>query len=325
MIIRIIKDFFYALRSIKVNEKFCLNNISLKTGCTKCIDICPNNAIDFKDNKLLLESNCDECGICAGVCPNGTISLQEPTEEQIFKALLEGETLSCRKHNEKTTLKINCLACLTQDLIYGLYILGLDRLIMNDINECNNCNYYEVMKNTYFKYKINSKKLNNSLLLNVNPIDFKYVSLKKQYDEEKRKLLESSFIYTRNLYMDYLNKYIHVDNKLSEKEYIGNKFVKSALDLLDLDTDLEIYIENIRIPSISNPCRFCTACEKLCPSQSIKIESKEGKKYLILDTSSCINCSLCINICQYKSLQYKKVKISDLFNNRKIITEIEGK
>lgn len=54
-------------------------------GCTVCRTICPQNAIEMKENKegflepLIIEEKCIKCGICEKNCP----ALTHKTEEKI--------------------------------------------------------------------------------------------------------------------------------------------------------------------------------------------------------------------------------------------------
>jgi ferredoxin len=49
------------------------------TGCGKCIDVCPPQAISLKDDAVCIESDlCEECGFCAAECPVDAISIPFP-------------------------------------------------------------------------------------------------------------------------------------------------------------------------------------------------------------------------------------------------------
>jgi ferredoxin len=45
------------------------------TGCGKCVDACPVEAIKMQDGKAVIGEECAECGACLDVCPNGALSL----------------------------------------------------------------------------------------------------------------------------------------------------------------------------------------------------------------------------------------------------------
>lgn len=45
------------------------------TGCGKCVDACPLDAIKMKSGKAVIGGECAECGACLDVCPNRAISL----------------------------------------------------------------------------------------------------------------------------------------------------------------------------------------------------------------------------------------------------------
>ncbi len=48
------------------------------TGCETCLDSCPFDAIEFKDDKAFINEYCNACMSCLPVCPEGAIVETEP-------------------------------------------------------------------------------------------------------------------------------------------------------------------------------------------------------------------------------------------------------
>ncbi|MFW6035564.1 MAG: FAD-binding protein [Halothermotrichaceae bacterium] len=46
------------------------------TGCSLCVEHCPFNAIEIKDNKAVILEGCTLCGSCESVCPVGAIEIE---------------------------------------------------------------------------------------------------------------------------------------------------------------------------------------------------------------------------------------------------------
>lgn len=63
-----------ATHSIGFDSATCVHFHAGKTGCTRCIDTCPNNAI-FPEEKSLSVGHefCSGCGQCVSACPTGAI------------------------------------------------------------------------------------------------------------------------------------------------------------------------------------------------------------------------------------------------------------
>lgn len=45
------------------------------TGCGVCVDACPVNAIEIKDQKAIISDACIDCGACLSQCPVEALSL----------------------------------------------------------------------------------------------------------------------------------------------------------------------------------------------------------------------------------------------------------
>jgi len=52
----------------KVDKKKC-------TGCGRCVNICPVQAIKIEKGKATINKDCIGCGACVNECPQGAISL----------------------------------------------------------------------------------------------------------------------------------------------------------------------------------------------------------------------------------------------------------
>ncbi len=53
-----------------VNQERC-------SGCGKCLDVCPLEAIVIRDGKAVITAECNDCGACPRVCPEGAIKRQK--------------------------------------------------------------------------------------------------------------------------------------------------------------------------------------------------------------------------------------------------------
>jgi heterodisulfide reductase subunit A len=65
---------------VSINEDLC-------TGCARCVDICPFQALSLDETKnvaKVLEAKCTGCGSCASTCPVGAMQLKHFKDEQIL-------------------------------------------------------------------------------------------------------------------------------------------------------------------------------------------------------------------------------------------------
>ncbi|MEM9278793.1 MAG: 4Fe-4S binding protein [Pseudomonadota bacterium] len=70
---------------VDYNADTCAHSRSQKTGCNKCLDVCPAGAITDAGDIVEIDSGvCGGCGSCHSVCPTGSISYQYPARTDII-------------------------------------------------------------------------------------------------------------------------------------------------------------------------------------------------------------------------------------------------
>ncbi len=73
-------------RFITFDAALCAHSRNKRTGCTRCLDLCPTGAITSgKDSVLISAEICAGCGACAAVCPTGAARYALPPAEALAR------------------------------------------------------------------------------------------------------------------------------------------------------------------------------------------------------------------------------------------------
>ena len=75
-------------RYVSYRPDLCAHSRSRKTGCNRCIEVCPAGAIAPAGDTVAIDpAICGGCGGCASVCPTGAASYALPAAEDVFERL----------------------------------------------------------------------------------------------------------------------------------------------------------------------------------------------------------------------------------------------
>lgn len=70
---------------VRYNGDICAHSRSRKTGCTRCLDVCPAGAITSAGDLVDIDPViCGGCGSCAAVCPTGAASYAMPQRADLL-------------------------------------------------------------------------------------------------------------------------------------------------------------------------------------------------------------------------------------------------
>ena len=73
---------------VAFEEHLCAHSRATKTGCNRCLDVCPTGAIISNGDSVSIDPNiCAGCGECAAVCPSGAVSYDAPPVQFLFNRI----------------------------------------------------------------------------------------------------------------------------------------------------------------------------------------------------------------------------------------------
>ncbi len=73
---------------VRLTPEICAHSRARKTGCTRCLDVCPTSAIAPDGDSVKVDPMvCAGCGACAAVCPTGAVAYDDPPLEHLHRRL----------------------------------------------------------------------------------------------------------------------------------------------------------------------------------------------------------------------------------------------
>jgi ferredoxin len=73
---------------VRLNDDLCAHSRSQKTGCTRCLELCPTGAITPAGDHVAISAEiCAGCGACAAVCPTGAVTYALPPTDALLRKL----------------------------------------------------------------------------------------------------------------------------------------------------------------------------------------------------------------------------------------------
>lgn len=320
---------------ILIKEKYCSKLNSSLSRCSKCVEICPVNGIEINKKDIKFNEDCIECGLCAGKCPTGAISIQEPTELNLYKYIeKKGKedslvAISCKYNGDiSPTYRVPCLGSLTLDFLLGIDVLPFNIHMIFSKDKCNNCIGSKGIK-VFLDNMAQIKKIEDDLELKGGAIrtveeaeKIKKARKKDIHDTdiERREFLLSIFKFAKKIPNKAIEYVFQEDSKEKSREIVlkdtyrrHSFFKKVVLDLKEKRLD-EKKVEVFLKPISAANCNFCRACVMLCPMGALKYLAEDKTLKIDIINDACSGCGLCVDVCYPKALELNPKTIGDFYD-----------
>lgn len=301
---------------IQVNHDICAHADRGNIGCTRCLDVCPADALSTRENALThdpqIEVNVNLChgaGSCSTACPTGALTLVAPSPQRwldLLRLCLDsyqqfgGEHPAILLHAEQTEIDLNQLpahllpvsleevGALGAEIWLSLLVHGASYVALV-IDEHTPPSLTALLER---EVSVTGKMLeamghpaSRISILNMESLDVDLLQLNS--------LLADWFGLPAGPAFAYEGK---------------RKTLNQALDLLYEQGECDD--QTVTLPSGSpygqvlvntDACTLCMSCVSICPTGALQSASEEAP-VLSFTEGDCVQCGLCQNACPEKAI-----------------------
>ena len=317
---------------LKIDKASCLKARSPKSTCNKCQEICPQDAITFKDGVNVTE-DCNNCGACVAACPTGVFAISDPSDEYLYHTALHSTkmVITCAENltrlprkARKLVLKVECLSRLYFEMLLSLGVGVKDNVYLYcDENCCSNCEKQKTIRHLNAELKKANSILSqlegskNILWTKDLPQDVLQIFVKASdgFDDSRRQFFSEIGSNAKKLPFEVMSYMLHgksesspnLHNKVGESKKLPFKR-QLLLKILQKITDKRgLEKRKLQLPGLIlkvDNCYLCGVCAKLCPSSALHLP-EDGN--LAINYARCLGCGLCGDVCNNRAISFREV------------------
>lgn len=312
-----------------VSPGACLRALYREYPEHPCADVCPREAITF-DPLSVDFGLCDDCGICAGVCPTDALRIRESYYGKVFKSACPGEGGEIRIRCSAATGECTEVQCLGALDAAFLAMLGAKskkkiRLITGDCGKCDKAPGGEVARsNADTALKVLSMYKTDAW---ISLVDSGEAGGTAGYSR-------------RGLFKGMgtaLSKFVTGVQPDGREEAAGRRSVpgkrlRMLAVIKGLDAGAERVAPGSHLPfygkeidgSSCDGCRGLTRCVTFCPTGALALSSgKESSSGITFEAGRCIGCDMCATVCAKKAVTSKPLDLTEsdeLWQTRRLVS-----
>ena len=303
--------------TVKPESSLCVRMYHKNAACSRCLDVCPVDAINIgrpKTGVAIYEDRCVNCELCVSACPYGVFKRTGVSEKDFCDNILKKAqknilTISCNNVSSSGNTVVECIGSI--HAIYLIYWLYSGIKEINLKHKCEACALKSGSKCISSQLRaLNSLCQNikncsvvishrNGLTI-ISKISFPEMKKEKQLLSRRDffrnfgKEITKSISNTVDVVSEHKNTKINFETK-SNSERIGLFSYLSRR--LEIQREKLAYDDNIPAgsPTFSgNNCNGCRLCVKLCPFGAIQ---SNGDESIEINTEKCTGCNICKITC----------------------------
>ena len=321
---------------VDFNENLCAHSRNNKTGCTKCLDVCPAGAIQSIGDIVSVDPGiCGGCGFCGSVCPSGAIQTNYPSLDIVLNSLsdLNNQFLKAGGQNPSLILfdlefgneMINLISRhgkgLPANLIpYGMHSVGRvghDILVSSIALGFKKIFILTNPKNSdEYTFLPNQVDLANSLLSGIAKNNTNSIHIIEENDPDKVELK----IYEKDGY-----------TKIKSSPFVAlgapRGILRAGMQGLSKSNNNKNSIIELpkgapygKVDVNLDSCTICLSCVNACPAGAL--QDNPDSPQLLFREDACLQCGICVATCPEKAISLiPQFNLNDDAMSAKVIIE----
>lgn len=303
-------------RYLVYQPDWCAHSASGLHGCSRCLDVCPAQAITSDANTIRVDPHlCQSCAACTLVCPTGALSFKFPSRQELGQRLEQVLVHDGASHRalvvHSSTLKnpavigqqgalsmiVDPLSAFGEELWLRALALGAETLVLVD-EPTLAPKSRQAMASCEAQMHVMLPALG---LVRERLVWLPESALASWLEAQSSRRLESAPVaqaigkptaqptdtsswarYKRLAWIDGLRLLGATDR------------ASAAVALSDGASFGQVSVNQQR-------CTLCFACANLCPTRALKANNAQTQQ-LVFQESACVQCGLCVQACPEKAI-----------------------
>ena len=338
------------------NSNRCLRTASGREDvCSRCVDVCPVNAVDIHKQSVLISDECRKCGLCASACPTETIGTRRHMPRQVYDQIARAAsayeqcyvtcTRALKRLPKGNEVVLACVGAVSRDLWFSL-LADYDNIsVYLPVGICDRCKT-TTGEEFYCDAIADAEEWAQASLGLVADESEMTHELTREY---KRSQFMSSAIHSAERLVTRTNPALAgakaVANKIQAhatrldqiqrdlESAVGAKTSnnrqrmltqnrKLMMGALQHDEGLAKYVQ-LKVPVCdSSLCTMCGDCAKVCTVRALDLDVNG---HITIQSSYCVGCGACATVCEDGALTMEPMDVSELVVPDKAAEELARK
>ena len=290
---------------LRLDNSRCLSIRFSESGCRRCVEICPHNAISIDDQLSINPQRCTGCLLCTTVCPSGALEINHSLAAcRAALAKVANPVLGCCRTVATSNSTLACLGGLSDEHVAFLTHSLTGNLTLN-LGNCDGCPNSAMLPLLLQRVQwfMESGMEQGGCRIGTADVDPKVVLEHQKLDRR------SFFSSLRSTLFQSAAVVMHTATEPVERSSsYGDKRVPQRRELLNLiipklTAELQQLFSYhfVHQVSFSPGCTACQGCVAICPSGALTTRDRHQQPDFV--PVRCTGCELCVEFCLDRAIQ----------------------
>ncbi|RRJ82816.1 4Fe-4S binding protein [Aestuariirhabdus litorea] len=305
--------------SLQVDVEFCINLRSRFELCSRCVDVCPSDAIQVSIDAVEVDrESCQNCGACNALCPTAALTLSGFDPQRFAESVsgLEEVHLHCRESRDGGGgVIIPCHHLLDAELIVGAGAERVKSWALHGLDQCERCLRGDAREHC--------AALGEQLQNWLGPAMASRWQLQPQEKADGERLREDQQRLSRRGFLGFASargieeaiRWVvpesstpaSLDTLPFYQQNTHPQAPRPYRELLNRERGHLSWKEGAETPwrqrHISESCTLCGSCGSRCPTGALLHLERNGMVALGYQSDLCTDCGLCEQVCPVDAIR----------------------